>query len=158
MDCSFENNEGWFRYRACAIIIEDGHVLMAKNAQAPYYYSVGGGVLLHESAEDAVCREVLEETGLEYKVDRLAFIHENFFVGFMEKQELKCHELALYFVMRPKGQRMEIAHKSYIHGGVEEHMHWLPIHGLNDYHLYPAFFKQRLAALGNSVEHIVTYE
>ncbi|MDF2882115.1 MAG: hydrolase, nudix family [Clostridiaceae bacterium] len=62
MDCGFKNDEGWFRYRAAAIIIEDGCVLMASNNLTPYYYSVGGGVQLHEMVEDAVKREVFEET------------------------------------------------------------------------------------------------
>lgn len=34
-----------------------------------------------ETAEDAVKREVLEETGVAYEADRLAFIHENFFTA-----------------------------------------------------------------------------
>lgn len=40
-DCGFENEHGWFRYRACAIIVEDNKVLMAKNDCNSYYYSVG---------------------------------------------------------------------------------------------------------------------
>jgi hypothetical protein len=31
MDCSFTTNEGCFRYRSAAIIIENGNVLMAKD-------------------------------------------------------------------------------------------------------------------------------
>lgn len=69
-DCGFTFAQGWFRYRACAIIIEDGNVLFAKNEREPYYYSVGGGVHLHETAEEAVCREALEETGIHFEVDR----------------------------------------------------------------------------------------
>ena len=34
-----------------------------------------------ETAEEAVRREVLEETGLPYEIDRLAFVHENFLRG-----------------------------------------------------------------------------
>ena len=32
-----------------------------------------------ETAEDAVVREVFEETGVKYEIDHLAVIHENFF-------------------------------------------------------------------------------
>lgn len=32
-----------------------------------------------ETAEQAVIREVYEETGIMYQIERLAFIHENFF-------------------------------------------------------------------------------
>ncbi len=64
MDCGFEKEDGWFRYRAAAIIIENGQVLFAKNEVDDYYYSVGGGVHLGEKAEDAVRREVFRIYGV----------------------------------------------------------------------------------------------
>ena len=47
-----------------------------------------------EAAEDAVKREVFEETGIKYEVERLAFIHENFFKGTGTLEGAKCHEVA----------------------------------------------------------------
>lgn len=43
-DCGFTKEDNWFRYRAGAIIIEDGCVLFAGNEHENYYYSIGGGV------------------------------------------------------------------------------------------------------------------
>ncbi len=57
-DCCFTSGNDRFRYRAVAIIIEDGCVLMAGNEKADYLYSVGGGVHMGESSEEAVLREV----------------------------------------------------------------------------------------------------
>lgn len=54
----FTTEQGKFNYRVGAIIIHDNKLLMVKNKKAPYFYSVGGGVKLHESAEHAVVREV----------------------------------------------------------------------------------------------------
>ena len=71
-DCGFTKKNKWFRYSAAAIIIEKGHILFAGNERENYYYYVVGGVHIGESAEEAVKREVLEETGVEYEVDRLA--------------------------------------------------------------------------------------
>ncbi|NLF29103.1 MAG: NUDIX domain-containing protein, partial [Clostridiales bacterium] len=106
MDAGIRKGDRWFRYRATAIILEEGHVLMAKNERDPFYYSVGGGVRIGETAEDAVRREVREEVGEDYEVDRLAFVHENFFIGeFPSNRGLQCHELALYFLMKPRGTR-----------------------------------------------------
>lgn len=153
MDCGFTNAEGCFRYRAAAIIIEDGCVLMAKSERDPYYYSVGGGVHLHETAEDAVQREVLEETGAEYQVERLAFVHENFFKGPGNEDS---HEISLYFLMKPRGTQK--LHDSGFTQGYREHMCWLPMERLNEYEAYPTFFKDKLKHLSSSVEHIVTRE
>ena len=156
MDCGFKNGHNWFRYRAAAIIIEDGCVLFAKNEIDPYYYSIGGGVHLGEQAEDAVKREVFEETGIAYEVERLAFIHENFFEGSGVLDSLKCHEIAFYFLMKSRGTK-KLNSNSYSQG-VRECMHWLPIDKLSDYVAYPSFFKDKLINLKDSVEHIVTHE
>lgn len=156
MDCGFQNGDGWFRYRAAAIIIEDGCVLFAKNELDSYYYSIGGGVQLGEMAEDAVKREVLEETGVSYEIDRLAFIHENFFEGSGTLDGLKCHEVAFYFLMKSRGTK-KLNSNSYSLG-VREYMHWLPINKLKEYAAYPSFFADRLLNLKETVEHIVTCE
>lgn len=83
-DCGFSKENKWFRYRAAAIIVEDGCVLFAGNELEDYFYSIGGGVHMGETAEDAVKREVFEETGVAYDVDRLAVIHENFLMRIKE--------------------------------------------------------------------------
>lgn len=61
-DCGITKENNWFRYRAAAIIVENNCVLLAGNSKADYLYSVGGGVHIGEKAEDAVVREVFEET------------------------------------------------------------------------------------------------
>ena len=157
MDCSFTVNEGWFRYRSAAIIIENGCVLMAKNDLDDYYYSVGGAVKLNESAEEAVMREVLEETGIKYEINRLAFIHENFFKGHNNDPNLKCHEISFYFLMKSKGNQ-DLEDNSYVYNDVREHMIWLPINKLNDYKIFPIFFKDKLFDISDMVKHIKTEE
>ena len=78
-DCGFTKENNRFRYRAVAIIVENDCVLFACNEKEDYFYSIGGGVHHGETAEDAVRREVFEETGVHYEVDHLAVIHENLF-------------------------------------------------------------------------------
>lgn len=75
---------------------------MARNARDAYFYSVGGAVHHGESAEDAVRREVAEETGVWMEVDRLAFVHENFFTESSATRDSStlCHEICFYFLMR----------------------------------------------------------
>lgn len=155
-DCRFVSKDRYFQVRAAAVIIEDGCVLLAKNDTADYYYSVGGGVKLMEYAEDAVKREVFEETGIEYEVDRLLFIHENFFVDEVVLKDKRFHEISLYFLMKPQGKK-EINKESYCFAG-REYMHWVPLDKLSDLQVYPAFFKEKLLKLSDRIEHIITDE
>ncbi len=146
-----------FRLRAAGIIIEQNHVLFATNASESYYYSIGGGVMLGESIEDAVCREVLEETGIPYQIDRLVFIHENFFKrddGMFKG--LTCHEITFYFLMKSRGTQKLNSHSTT--QGLEEKMNWLPIDNLHEYDAYPRFFAEKLLNLKPYPEHIVTHQ
>ena len=105
-NCGFQKENKWFRYRAAAIIVEDGCVLFAGNENEDYFYSIGGAVHMGETAQDAVKREVLEETGVEYEIDHLAVIHENFFnENNGSLRGMDCHEIALYYLMKPRGSK-----------------------------------------------------
>lgn len=100
-NCAIIEDKKAFRYRVVAIIVEDGCVLFARNEVDDYYYSVGGAVHMGETSKEAVKREVFEETGLDYEVDRLAVIHENFFIGTSGLKGVDFHELTFYYMMKP---------------------------------------------------------
>lgn len=156
IDCCFTDEKNWFRYRACAIIIENDAILMASNDAVSYYYSVGGGVHVGETSEDAVLREVYEETGIHYEIDRLAFIHENFFAGDGSLSGKICHEIAFYYLMKSKGNQKLNSNSICSEG--KEYMNWVPINEIEKHVLFPSFFKDKLTSLSNKVEHIVTNE
>ena len=157
-DVCFQTNDNRrFRLRAAAIIIENGHVLFATNASENYYYSIGGGIHLGETAEKAVLRETFEETGVHYEIDRLAFIQENFFKrndGMLKG--LNCHEVTFFFLMKSRGTQ-ELNSNSFSHG-FKEKMCWLPIDKLSEYEAYPKFFAKKLKNLSPYPEHIVTLQ
>ena len=148
-----------FRLRAAAIIIEDGSVLFATNDSENYYYSIGGAIELGETAEEAVKREVLEETGVPYEIDRLAFVQENFFKrndGML--QGLECHEITFYFLMKSRGTKNLNSHSKTLNNTIDERMEWLEIDKLDQYEAYPMFFRESLKNLKPYVEHVVTHQ
>ena len=156
-DCGFVKGNKWFRYRAGAIIIEDGYVLFVGNERDNYLYSVGGAVHIGETAEDAVKREVFEETGAHYEIDRIAFIHENFFKGSESLDGLDCHEISIYFLMKPNGTR-NLSCNSVTQTSERENLHWIPVGRLGDYKAFPTFLKDKINNIGNTMEHIITRE
>lgn len=156
-DIGLTKDNNWFRYRAAAIIIENDCVLFVGNEREDYFYSVGGGVQMGETAESAVVREVYEETGVRYEVDRLAVIHENFFND--NKGTLKglnCHEICFYYLMKPRGTQ-DLHSDSYTHG-VKEVMHWIPIKDIEKYKAFPSFLKDYLSSDISGIKHIITDE
>lgn len=155
-DCCAERNGKRFRCRAGAIIIEDGAVLLVTNDKCGHYYTIGGGVHMGESAEQAVVREVKEEIGEEYAVDRLFLIHENFFTpkaGVFAGVE--SHELGFYFLMKPKGKRVARALCDCPDG--RESIAWVPLERLNEANLLPGVVKEKILAMPSVLEHVVTY-
>ncbi len=158
LDCCFTSENNYFRYRVGAIIIENGYVLLARNEHDDYYYSVGGGVHLGEKAEDAIVREVLEETGIEFEVDRLAVIHENFYLGnSFANDGMKCHEISFYFLMKSRGTK-ELNSNSFTNGASRETMHWIAIEDLEKEKAFPIFLKEYVEKLDSGIVHIVTNE
>ena len=64
-------------------------------------YSVGGRVSRGETAGRPVVREVFEETGVQMEIDRLGFVHENYFYGDMPSNRNKLiYEISLFFYMK----------------------------------------------------------
>lgn len=92
--------DGLLNIRVGAIIIRDGKALMVKSQFGDYCYSVGGRIKFGETAEQAVIREVFEETGHTLSVDRLGYVSEVYFINDNPKAFGKpVYELAFYFYM-----------------------------------------------------------
>lgn len=66
-----------WRPSAYGIVIKDGSLLVSKQFRG--YDLPGGGIDLGEMPEEAVVREVKEETGLDVNNPRLIAVHSNFF-------------------------------------------------------------------------------
>lgn len=62
---------------AGVVVRDDGRILVIRRDDNGRWEAPGGVLELHESFEDGVRREVLEETGLEVTVERLTGVYKN---------------------------------------------------------------------------------
>ncbi len=64
-----------FRIAVSALIFQEGNVLLALRRDIDWWNLPGGGMEVGETVEEAVCREVWEETGLEVEVEFLVGVY-----------------------------------------------------------------------------------
>ena len=149
-------DEGYVNVRVGAIIRKEGRIRMVANSSVDYCYSVGGRIQFGESAEEAVRREVREETGWDLEIERLGFIHEDFFGGDCGKTKGKpIYEIAFYFYMKVP-EDFEPICASLTAEGRGEVLEW--VSPGTEKTIFPAFFRTELDQPCSGVRHIVTDE
>jgi len=135
-----------------AVIIHDDHLLLAYDPRkepkhyyefnVPFYYLPGGHIEFNESAQEAVVREIYEETGFDSNIERFlgVFEHSWNFSG----DEVCCHthEINLIFKVNLKAVNglISISQK-------EEHvaLQWLPLRELDSIDFRPEPLKMLLS-------------
>ena len=155
-DMTVQCDDGLINIRVGAIILKDGKLLMVGNQRSDYLYSVGGRIKFGETAEQAVVREVYEETGVKMEIDRLGFVHENYFFGDAPTNLGKLiYEISFFFYMKVPN---DFAPKSdsFTDDDSKEYLKWISLN--DEQKIYPTFFKTELQKPKNDVRHFVTDE
>ncbi len=146
-------DDGILNIRAGAIIMKDGKLLMVGNDRN-YLYSVGGRLKFGETAEEAVVREVLEETGVKMEIDRLGFVHENYFYGDAPSNRNKLiYEISFFFYMKVPDTFVPIS-EILSEGNSKEHLVWISLD--EDIQMYPEFFRNELKNPTDTAKHFTT--
>ena len=153
-DLCVKIEDGILNIRVGAIIMKSNQFLMAGNDRFDHLYSVGGRIKFGETAEEAVVREVYEETGVKMEIDRLGFIHENFFPGdSLVKKGNIVHEISFFFYMKVP-EDFEPECYSFTEDGNQEFLKWITVDEPQTF--YPEFFRKELLNPSKEVKHFVT--
>ena len=154
-DMSVPCEDGMINLRVGAIIMRGGSFLMVGNNIRPQYlYSVGGRIKFGETAEEAVIREVFEETGYKLKIDRLGFVHENYFYGDAKTNFGKLiYEISFFYYMKvPDDFDPECL--SSTEDDSKEFLRWITPDEQVKY--YPEFFRTELKEPSDNVKYFIT--
>lgn len=147
------------RVRSCALIFHEGKVLLIKQKAPtrpePIWLPPGGGVEMGESSQEAVIREVLEETHLTISPKKLLYVHEFIEPPFHAVELYYLSEIVSGDLKRGSDPELEIEDQQIMESKFVEISH------LNKIPLYPDFLQEEIVKLKNSesldsVKHFIS--
>lgn len=161
---SFIVDDVQFNFRAVAVVIDGGYVLLHRVSYEHFWALPGGRVEAREPSAVTVARELAEELGpaCDAQVGRLLWVVENFYGD----EDAPYHELGMYYLVTLGAASPYLA-KDRAYDGVEDKLpssgdeyirlifQWFPLDVLADLPLYPTFLRERLAALPATPELVV---
>jgi 8-oxo-dGTP diphosphatase len=89
-----------FRPSVYGIIVNDGNVLLLNTVHTGTYSLPGGGIEIGETIENALKREVREETGIEIEIVNFFRFEEQFF--YYDPADVAIHSFLFFYLCRPK--------------------------------------------------------
>lgn len=98
-DVKIWKDDGSFKLRVCGIIQAEGKYLISNCDNCEFWSFPGGHVLLGENSDDAVLREVLEETKIKTSIKEILATIQLFF---KREDGMPFHEIGFYYLLEPK--------------------------------------------------------
>jgi 8-oxo-dGTP pyrophosphatase MutT (NUDIX family) len=151
---SFDADSHRFNFRAAAVVLHEGAVLLHRLEGDAFWSVPGGRVEAGELAADAVVREFQEELSETVICGELLWLVENFF----SYRGRPHHELGMYFRARlPARSRLLAEPGPFVgsEGGVPLTFAWFECARLGELEVRPSFLAQALAKPEPAFRHIV---
>ncbi len=141
MDIKIIDNNIKFKLRVAAIICNKERLLV-ETYEKNSYTLPGGYVEVGEESKDALIRELQEELGLTFSIEKFAGISEDFFIN---KKGEKTHDIVLYYyTILPSNDYEKIPQERMEKGPYSDifhHFTWLDLKDLSNYNLLPSKLK-----------------
>jgi ADP-ribose pyrophosphatase YjhB (NUDIX family) len=163
---SFSVGTGRFILRTAGVIFQDNRVLLHQVEGWDFWALPGGRVQHLETTEQALKREMLEETKSPIQIERLLWVVENFY---QEEEGSKpshpvfltpSHEIGFYYLSRfPK--HSPLYGQETFFGKENKHtliFKWYPFTALKQCPLYPPFLRKALQTPPTDTTHVCVHE
>ncbi|MFA6424269.1 MAG: NUDIX domain-containing protein [Candidatus Magasanikbacteria bacterium] len=121
-------NELTFRPSVYGVVLKDKKILLSK--QWGGYDLPGGGIGVGEKIEDALKREVFEETGIKVKVERLITCKDSFF-RMPAPRNNYVHAILIYFECKVVGGKLSKKNLTMFEQEFADAPEWVDLKNIN---------------------------
>jgi 8-oxo-dGTP diphosphatase len=138
------------RNSAKAIIIQEGRILAikAEDEKGDWYLLPGGGQEPHESLEETLIRECIEEAGVTVEMGPLRFIREYFSANHeFAAVDGDAHQVEFMFLCTLA--RGQTPHVGSVPDKGQKGVEWLELSRIEEYRLYPLTMRRCFRDVGN---------
>lgn len=133
-----------FKFRVSGIIIKNNKVLFVDMDDSGLLCLPGGYVELGETTEEACIRELEEEVGKRFKIDKYCGVIENFF---RNKYNKNIHEISFYYTLIPL-QKLDTSSFTLMENDkgniIKLDFKWIDINEIEKFDIRPDFLKEIL--------------
>ena len=135
--------------------MKDNKILVEQYRDTSYFTLPGGYVEIGEDSSSAIIREIKEEVGVNFKIDRYLGIVENFFIN--ANQE-KTHGIDFYYLGTTEDE-IPLENFDLIENDngiiINHHFKWIELQKLTDYDIRPKCIIPYLRNEQNTSFHLV---
>ena len=136
-----------FRPSVYASIVKDEKILMLRCRSNGKFWLPGGGVELCERLDEALKREVREETGLEVEIEHFITFRENFF--YYDPSDEAFHAFLFFYKCRPL--TFDLLENNKINDGEAHSPEWISLDDIKDGKFDGEINKKLLEILKNNL-------
>ena len=146
-----------FKFRVSGIVIKNNKVLFVDMDDSGFLCLPGGYVELGETTEQACLRELKEEVGKNFRIDKYCGVIENFFRNKFNKN---IHEISFYYILTSDDEldTIDFTLMENDKGNIVKlDFKWIDLEEIENYDIRPGFLKEILKN-NLSFNHLVINE
>lgn len=140
--------------RAVGVLMQGDRILVQRDREGTDYALPGGHVKIGETTEEALVRELKEETGVDIQCRRLLWTEECFW----NWNGTDAHNIAFYYLVEPRENAALPMWDGFVPHRDNDNVliGWMPIKEMQNATIYPAFLKEEVFHLDGPIKHFVS--